>query len=352
MIWLTWRQFRASAAVTAVALAALAAVLAITRPGIADRHSAAVAACGRSSDCERIVEDFFYDHQLGWFALIAVVLLLPALVGLFWGAPLIAGELESGTHRLVWNQSVTRVRWLAVKLVVTGAATVTVAGLASLVATWWSEPLDKAAVEHFTRMSPLLFDTRGIAPIGYAAFAFVLGVTVGLLVRRTVPAMAVTLAVFAVVQIAMPMLVRPHLMSPVRMNTPITVDNMAGLQAKGPDAPLKVTVKAPDPDAWVLSNETLNASGRTVGTLPAHLTNGACRPPAERPPANPSEVTGRPGPPQGCFDAIKKLGYRQRVTYQPSTRYWAFQGIETGIYAVLTVGLVGFCVWWIRRRIS
>jgi hypothetical protein len=32
---------------------------------------------------------------------------------MFWGAPLVAGELESGTFRLAWTQDVSRVRWLA-----------------------------------------------------------------------------------------------------------------------------------------------------------------------------------------------------------------------------------------------
>jgi len=49
-------------------------------------------------------------------ALGLVVLVVPALIGVFWGAPLIARELETGTFRLAWTQSVTRTRWLAVKL--------------------------------------------------------------------------------------------------------------------------------------------------------------------------------------------------------------------------------------------
>jgi transposase len=120
------------------------------------------------------------------------VLVLPALIGLFWGAPLITRELEAGTHRLVWNQTITRTRWLAVKLGLTGLATITAAGLGSLAVTWWSSPIDKTATNDFPRMGPLLFDARGVVPIGYAAFAFALGVTVGMLVRRTLPAMAIT----------------------------------------------------------------------------------------------------------------------------------------------------------------
>jgi len=49
---------------------------------------------------------------------------------------------------------------------------------------------------------------------------------------------------------------------------------------------------------------------------------------------------------------VTRLGYRQQVTYQPSSRFWAFQWYETGIYTALTLGLAGFCFWRIRRRLS
>jgi len=66
-------------------------------------------------------------------------------------------------------------------------------------------------------MSPfslLAFDAHGITPLGYAAFAFTLGVTSGVLIRRAIPAMAITLAIFAAVQVAMPLWIRPHLFPP------------------------------------------------------------------------------------------------------------------------------------------
>ena len=47
---------------------------------------------------------------------IILIALTPAVTGLFWDAPLLARELETGTFALAWNQSVTRARWLAVKL--------------------------------------------------------------------------------------------------------------------------------------------------------------------------------------------------------------------------------------------
>ena len=61
---------------------------------------------------------------------------------MFWGAPLVARELETGTFRLAWTQSVTRTRWLAVKLALVGLASMAVAGLLSLILTWWSSPID------------------------------------------------------------------------------------------------------------------------------------------------------------------------------------------------------------------
>ena len=113
----------------------------------------------------------------------------------------------------------TRTRWLATKLLLVGATAVAAAALLSLAFTSWVAPIDRLAelVGESglpTRITPLLFDTRGIAPAGHALFAFVLGVTVGVLIRRTVPAMAVTLALLAAVQIAVPLWVRPHLIPP------------------------------------------------------------------------------------------------------------------------------------------
>jgi hypothetical protein len=40
----------------------------------------------------------------------------------------------------------------------------------------------------------------------------------------------------------------------------------------------------------------------------------------------------------------------RQITYQPASRFWAFQAYETAILAVLSLALAGFCVWWIRSR--
>ncbi|MFG2085048.1 MULTISPECIES: ABC transporter permease [unclassified Spirillospora] len=350
MIWLTFRQFRVQGAVVFGGLAILGAVLAVTGPGLSDDYDTRLAACTALGDCSNFNRRFFVDHEVYFGALVAIVLFLPALIGIFWGAPLITRELENGTHRLVWNQSVSRTRWLAVKLGLVGLAAVAAAGLAVFAASWWSGPLDKALAERTPRMAPLLFDARGITPIGYAAFAFTLGVTVGVLVRRLLPTMAITLVVFVAVQILMPLWVRPHLIPPVSKTVAIASEGLEQMTLNAPpDSPsakMQVEMQA-EPGAWTLSNETIDASGRTVDAIPGSALGRACDPPGPGPDGEPP-----PGPPQACFDKIAQLGYKQKVSYQPADRFWPLQWAETGVFAVLTLGLTGLCFHWTRRRIS
>src|SRR5437763_3925774 len=241
MIWLTWRQFRGQAIVAAAALAVIAVALAITGAHLAHLYDlSGVAACQAHGDCGTAASAFmnqvkasttdkiFYDGGA------VVVYAVPALIGVFWGAPLITREIETGTFRLAWNQSVTRTRWLAVKLGLVGLAAMATAGLLSLMTGWWASPVDRAlglpqgrsGVSDINRFAPLLFGARGITPIGYAAFAFALGVTLGVLIRRTVPAMAATLAVFTAALITMAVWIRPHLITPLRAVSAFNTANL------------------------------------------------------------------------------------------------------------------------------
>ncbi|GAA3827789.1 transporter [Sphaerisporangium flaviroseum] len=355
MIWLTWRQFRGSATMMAAVLAVLVAALALTGPNLASNYAAGIADCTPDNTCLDFFDRFFGEYDLLFLALTLVVLILPALVGLFWGAPLITRELEAGTHLLVWNQSITRGRWLAVKLGLTGLAAMAAAGVCGLAVTWWSAPLDKSAVPEMAQMAPVVFGARGIAPMGYAAFAFVLGVTVGMLVRRTLPAMALTLAVFVAIQIAMPLLVRPHLMPPVAGTFELGRENIDGLGGpKGGSLHvfLRTSAVPGHAGAWVLSSELVDPSGRTVtgGDGSSGPSSTIVRPVPVSTTSGPCSFQGLPA--GGCMAEINRLGYRQQATYQPLERFWPFQWIETGIYALLTLGLAWSSSWWLRRRLS
>jgi ABC-type transport system involved in multi-copper enzyme maturation permease subunit len=344
MIWLTWRQFRAQAITTAAILAALAIVLAVTGPGLVTRYDQiGLPSC--HSTCTALAGKFINELEFGaygklFYAGLVVMYLVPALIGIFWGAPLISREFETGSFRLAWNQSVTRTRWVLAKLSIIGLAAVVAAGLLSLAITWWASPIEQAlsdgqAGSHFLPLSPLVFGARGVAPLGYATFAFVLGVTAGVLIRRTVPAMAVTLVIFAGVQILMPTLVRPHLIAPLQATAPFNAntanDLMITSNANGP-ATMFVQGNLSRPDAWILSNQTITPSGRVFDGPPGR----AC--------------TGSSSTAQACNNWLNSLHLRQLITYQPESRFWPLQGAETGIYLVLAAGLGALCTWQIRRR--
>jgi hypothetical protein len=343
MIWLTWRQFRAQAAAVYAGVTAVAIVLAITGP--------------RLLDLARIDENVFdrltsADRNL-FYAGIVVLAVAPAVIGAFWGAPMVARELEAGTHRLVWNQTVTRTRWLATKLGVTALAAAAAIGVLTLAVSWWSEPIDGAHSSTHgglpARLTPVTFAMRGIAPVGYAVFAVVLGVALGTVIRRSLPAMALTLAVFTFAQIAVPLWVRPHLAAPVRENVAFTMTRLDGLSSNGPGTPVTLSLNTGGQGDWVLSNETVDATGQ-VAALPAWF--GDCLPPPPSPSAASGPVRVTETSLQACFTRLTDAGYRQRVVYQPADHFWRLQWAELALYLAVSGLLAGVCFWWTRHRLA
>jgi ABC-2 family transporter protein len=351
MTWLTWRQFRVQAVTAVAALAIFAALLAATGPHLASLYAASGISGCQPASCEHLASDFLqnlYGAGTYWVLYllgVVIILLAPAVIGLFWGAPLIARELETGTAALAWNQSVTRNRWLAVKLTLTGLAAMAVTEGLSLMQAWWAAPIGRA-VGHgaggtnlaMGRFSSLVFATHGITPLGYAAFAFALGVTAGALARRTVPAMAVTLAVFAAVQIAMPLWIRPHLFP--AQHAVISVTSLDGILLQqgglnGTTFTLGAQNLPGQPGAWLLSSGTVNAAGRPVSTTPAACTTQATE-----------------NDTAAFLDCLASHGIREAISYQPTSRYWAFQWIETAIYLALALALTGYCFRRLGRRLS
>ena len=240
--------------------------LAATGPGLVNRFDkAGLRTC--HATCGTLATNFLTSLRGGPYtalfdACVVIMYLAPALMGIFWGAPLIAREFETGTHRLVWNQTVTRTRWAAVKLGLIGLAAMAVAGLLSLMIGWWGSPIDHAmnfgqpnSGTGYPRLSPLVFAARGVAPLGYAAFAFVLGVTAGVLIRKTLPAMAITLVIFAAIQLLMPNFVRPHLISPVQVTAPFNANKNNELMISAPSNQMTVVGGFNQPGAWILSNK-------------------------------------------------------------------------------------------------
>jgi ABC-type transport system involved in multi-copper enzyme maturation permease subunit len=343
MINFAFRQFRAQAAVSLVGLVIVAVVAGVTGPHLVHLYDSTVANCAKYRDCATANGLFLNQDSTLRHALNVLVIVVPCIIGVFWGAPLIARELEAGTFRLAWTQSISRSRWLVSKVGLVGLASMAVVGLLSLMVTWWSSPFDSANMSLYNT-----FDERGIVPIGYAAFAFALGITAGAVMRRTLPAMATTLVTFVVARVAIFHWIRPHLLAPLQLTSAIKSRSIGfGIVNGGP-----VTLFPNTPNiqnAWIYSAQFVDKANHpiTPGVIAkecptlAHLG----------PPTGPSPTGGLQTALQNCTANIGTT-YHVLVQYQPSRHYWPMQWIELGIYLALAIGLAGLCYWWVQRRLA
>lgn len=264
--------------------------------------------------------------------------LVPALIGAFWGAPLVARELETGTHRLVWNQSVPRRRWLAVKLAVLGLVSMAVAGALSALLMWAAAPVDQVAGDRF---SAILFGARGVVPIGYAAFGFTFGAVTGLLVRRTLPAMALVFLAVIAVQFAVPNLLRPHYMPAERVTVPMSADAINSARMLGSITGGPVIGGLEIPDAWVTdTSKLLTPDGRQL----SDAAFNEC--------FNNAPKTGATGTFGDTAVCLGKLDLHVDMAYQPNQRFWPFQWVELALYLGLSALLAVVGLWRVQRRVS
>jgi hypothetical protein len=281
------------------------------------------------------------------------LVIVPALLGIFWGAPLMARELETGTYRLAWTQSVTRTRWLVVKAAFVGLAALAVAGLTSWLVSWWYAPLDKLNMDRF---DPGVFGERGIVAIGYAGFAFALGLAVGALLRRTLPAMAATLVAFIAARISFTFWIRPHLIPAAHAAQRLGAGN-TGITG----TPNGVSLFATSPtiaNAWVYSGTIVDKAGRAPSAGRVHallaarcpqITSGAGLPPG----SGPGKAAASPSVLNALFSRCMSNLTQQLhllVTYQPPSHYWPAQALETGIFLALALALIAGSAWLVARR--
>jgi hypothetical protein len=341
VIWLTWRQCRTQFLAVYGLVAAACVWLALTGPALA-----------RLARENNDVYDLLTSNdRLLFNGGIAVLAVAPAVIGIFWGAPLVARELETGTYRLAWNQSVTRGRWLAAKLGFSVLATAVAVGILTTAITWWAHPLDGATGSQHgslaSRLTPISFAMRGIVPVGYAVFALLLGTLIGLILRRSVVAMALTLAIYVFVQISVPLWIRPHLIPPTTTTTTISHATLDGISLDG-SGTLTITTHAAQGD-WILTNQTIDARGRATA-LPSWFGTCLPLPPSPGQPANKAAPQNQSL--DACLARLTDEGYRQRLVYQPHNHFWRLQWAETGLYLAASGLLAGLSFWWTRRRLS
>ncbi|GHB75441.1 hypothetical protein GCM10010347_52260 [Streptomyces cirratus] len=134
---------------------------------------------------------------------------LPLVLGAFVAGPLVGRELESGTYRLQWTQSVSPARWLAARLAVPAAGALLVLPAFVLLAAWVRrESLDTWYPLQWNELP--VYQLIGPVSVSYALLGIAVGAMAGLLIGRTVPAMAAAVTMVGIVTGAL-VLIRPRL---------------------------------------------------------------------------------------------------------------------------------------------
>jgi hypothetical protein len=321
MTWLLWQQHRRQVLVVGAALVAVAAFLLVTGRHLAQTYHDAIRACAdRRPGCGTLSTTIFGS---GANRLIDIVLaagfLVPFVLALFWGAPLLSKEYEDGTHRLAWTQSVPRLAWLRIRLCWVTVAALVLAGTLAALITWWYGPVN--AIE-LNRLGSAVFDSQGIEPVAYTLFGVALGMAVGALLRRTVAAMGTTLLLFVVVRYLVSQYLRPALLPAKTL--------LASLSGSGTGGHLT--------GSWLLSETIVNAAGRPVALSQGSIIQADV-------PAGCRDLTGN-----RLGECLDTHGYHYLVAYQPGGRFWALQGIEAALFVGAAACLVAFTFWWVARK--
>jgi hypothetical protein len=257
--------------------------------------------------CLAAGNDFAGHFSLGNFLIYDSLLVLPALAGIFIGAPLMAREFEQGTARLIWTQGITPVRWLVTKV----NFVVVVASVLSGVIAFATVQMVGVQREAFTsRWSS--FDIQGVPFVAYVVFAIALGVAVGSLARRVLPAMVITLAVFVAARLAVVLWIRPNLLRPLEW-----------------DASRPMTDSG---DVWTVGQRAVDLTGNSISEEYYHQVM-----------ASSGAMLGSSG------EYLRAHGVVLLQLYQPESRFWLFQNLEGTLFLAAAAVLFGLAVLSTRR---
>jgi hypothetical protein len=234
-----------------------------------------------------------------------LLLVVPLLVGAWAGSALVGRELESGTARLTWTQSVTPVRWLTAKLAVPAA--LLVPGTLALTLLhrhlWSSDGLLRSSIGSRTWYENVTFAANGTVATAYALLGLAAGAVAGLLLRRALPALGLTVLGLFVLRYALTAL-RPQLW-------PTVTATRTAWYPK-----LKITFMPVETGA-------VTSTGERIG-------DGAC------------------SPDTACAVERHVVSYYRE--YHPASHFWPLQLVETGIVLALTALAVAAAFLLLRRR--
>jgi hypothetical protein len=321
MTWVAWRLQRTETLITAAIVALIAALLIPTGIEIADAYArdglASCASVQSSNACQTAIISF----TTRWSSLVGLVTwltLVPGLIGVLLAAPFLL-DVESGTYRLAWTQSITRRRWLAGKLGLAIACSLAASLILIVLMTWWHAPW----VHIQGRLQSPNYDFEGTVIFGYGLFALGLAVAVGAVWRRAVPALIVSFGGYFAARIFVDTWLRQRLVSPV-------------------SATWKAAAAGPDLNKdWVLSEGPSDRLGHYIGLHTGDVGVGTAI-------HVPEKCVYAVGPP---VPSCRPGGFIHAV-YQPASHFWVLQGFETALFGGIALLLIAFAAWWTHERVS
>jgi hypothetical protein len=271
-----------------------------------------------------------------------VLLVVPCVVGVLLGAPLVAGEYDDRTNRLAWTQGIGRTRWYVTKWVAVGIPVLAMVSVLAFGTHLWSFHVVGAtqltgnwgSLTNWGRMQPGVFPVSGVVPFAYALFAFALGATLGALIRRTPWAVVGTVVVYGLALLVVTTTVRPllapQLFVPYQSgNTSVATQHILYGSAYGPSA-------GGQTEPWLISSDYRFAPGYhpPAGTPSPDAIVSHCE----------SHTAGAAF--LGCvFTAHLVYG----GSYQPTANFWNLQWRESVIYVAASVMLLVLGLWAVRR---
>jgi hypothetical protein len=306
--WVAWRLQRTETLVTLGILVLLAAFLVPTGLQMANAyHQDGLAGCLSANigpTCGAELGGFRARFQSlidlsNWFTLV------PGLIGVLLAAPFIV-DLERGTHRLAWTQSITRGRWLLGKIGVAVAAACVAAGVLILLFSWWRSP----SIHLDGRLENGNYDTAGAVVLGYTVFALALALAVGAIWRRTAASLTVAFVGYFALRVFVDYALRDHLV-----------------------APLKASFTGAEQPSYLHNAHIISLDGFLHGR----------------------RVLGDGG---FLFGSEQKFAAPRlsktvfHVVYQPTSHYWPLQLTETALFVGVAAVLILFAAWWTRARAS
>jgi hypothetical protein len=307
--WVSWRLQRTETVIALAILGLLAALLIPTGISMANAyHQDGLGSClalNVGPSCGQRIGDFQSRFQAlnvlaNWFTLV------PGLIGVLLAAPFIL-DLEHGTYRLAWTQSITRGRWLLGKLGLPILAGILAGAALIVLFTWWRAP----QVNLDGRLDIGIYDTEGVVVVGYILFALGLALALGAVWRRSAVSLTVAFVGYFAMRVFVDYWLRDRLVSPV------TASWKGGLQPHVLYHAFIISENA------TIRGHHIAAGGG--GVLSGHSQLAA------------------PGLGGGAtFHAV----------YEPASSFWQLQGTETGLFTGLAALLILFAAWWTHDRIA